>query len=212
MKHDRRRFLRLGGLAAAGVLAGCTGGGGDGGSGGDGDGGGGESGETATAATTEAATDAPATTEAATAGGEATGEGTTGGGAATGNESTGGGSGGQAAVKEWLSDTDNYGGTVEDLTGGDAPTVAVGASGNGGNFAFDPAAIRVSTGTAVEWQWTGEGGAHNVVAQEGAFTSGDPQEGGSVTYEHTFEEAGTFLYYCKPHRGLGMKGAVVVEG
>jgi hypothetical protein len=55
MTSDRRRFLRLGGLAAAGVLAGCSGG-----TGGDGT-------ETDAAATTEAATATDAATAMATA-------------------------------------------------------------------------------------------------------------------------------------------------
>ncbi|MFC7230941.1 plastocyanin/azurin family copper-binding protein [Saliphagus sp. GCM10025308] len=31
------------------------------------------------------------------------------------------------------------------------------------------------------------------------------------TFEHTFDETGTFTYYCSPHVSMGMKGAVVVE-
>jgi halocyanin-like protein len=89
-------------------------------------------------------------------------------------------------------------------------TVAVGAEGNGGNFAFDPAAIRVSSGTTVVWNWTGQGAQHNVVAEDGSFESELTEEEG-FTFEHTFSESGTYEYACTPHRSLGMKGAVVVE-
>jgi halocyanin-like protein len=96
------------------------------------------------------------------------------------------------------------------MTGSGSVEVAVSASGNGGNFAFAPPAIRVSPGTTVTWTWTGEGGAHNVVGQDSAFDSGDPQSGSNVTFEHTFDGSDTFLYQCEPHGGLGMRGAVVV--
>ena len=77
------------------------------------------------------------------------------------------GSGSSQAVGDWLAETDNYGRSVTDMTGSGSVEVAVGAEGNGGNFAFEPAAIRVSPGTTVNWTWTGNGGAHNVVADGG---------------------------------------------
>lgn len=129
----------------------------------------------------------------------------------TGTETTDGGSGSSQAVDDWLADTDNYGGSIADETGSGSVEVQVGASGNGGAFAFEPAAIRVSSGTTVTWTWTGNGGAHNVVAESGAFESGAPEAGSSVTFEYTFDESGTFRYECEPHTSLGMKGAVVVE-
>lgn len=79
----------------------------------------------------------------------------------------------------------------------------------GGAFAFAPPAIRVSSGTTVTWTWTGNGGAHNVVAEDGTVDSGAPEAGSNVTFEHTFEGTGTVRYECKPHGSLGMQGAVV---
>ena len=114
-----------------------------------------------------------------------------------------------SAVDEYLSDADNYD-EIVDETGSDTVTVAVGAEGNGGAFAFEPAAVQVDPGTTVEFEWTGEGGGHNVVHEEGAFESGQPVDTTGVEFEHTFEEEGVFLYYCTPHKSLGMKGAVVV--
>jgi halocyanin-like protein len=89
-------------------------------------------------------------------------------------------------------------------------TVTVGAQGNGGYLAFDPAAVRVSSGTTVTWEWTGQGGSHNVVAEDGSFESELVAEEGH-TFSHTFEESGAYRYYCQPHETLGMNGAVVVE-
>jgi halocyanin-like protein len=111
----------------------------------------------------------------------------------------------------WFDDVSNYDGVV-DRTGESEVTVAVGAEGNGGNLAFDPAAVRVDPGTTVVWEWTGEGGAHNVVDRDGAFDSGDAVTDAGTVFEHTFGSEGTFLYLCEPHEALGMKGAVVVEG
>ena len=59
------------------------------------------------------------------------------------------------------------------------------------------------------WEWTGEGGTHNVVAEDGPFES-ETVDGDGHTFEHTFDAVGTYRYVCTPHRSLGMKGAVVV--
>ncbi|WP_226021981.1 halocyanin domain-containing protein [Halomicrobium salinisoli] len=118
---------------------------------------------------------------------------------------------GNEDVDQWLYEVDNFDGTIADRTDADAPTVTVGAEGNGGNFAFDPPAIRVSTGATITWEWTGEGGAHDVVFEDADVGSGDVVADAGATFEHAFDEPGTYLYVCRPHEGIGMKGAVVVE-
>ena len=76
-------------------------------------------------------------------------------------------------IYKWLMETevggadDSYGGKLYDWRDRDAMTISVGASGNGGNFAYAPSAVVISTGTDVEWPWTGDGGAHNVAARPG---------------------------------------------
>lgn len=109
----------------------------------------------------------------------------------------------------WLSDVGNYDGTVVDATGEDEVTVEVGVQANGGAFGFGPAAVQVDPGTTVVWEWTGEGVPHNVVDEAGDFESELISEAG-FTYEQTFDAAGVVKYFCTPHRGLGMKGVVVV--
>lgn len=95
---------------------------------------------------------------------------------------------------------------------------------------FDPKRIQVSTGTTVTWENVGAV-AHSVTAYEneipdGAtyFASGGfdseqaandnyPDEGSIAegeSYEHTFETAGTYKYYCIPHEMSGMVGYVKV--
>jgi halocyanin-like protein len=146
--------------------------------------------------------------------------GSSGGSGGDGSESDGGGGtgpetesddggGSTANFDGWMEDVGNYDGVVDE-TGSDGVTVAVGAEGNGGAYAFDPAAVRVSSGTTVVWEWTGQGSQHNVVAEGGGFESEYAAEEG-FTFEHTFSESGTYKYVCTPHRTLGMKGAVVVE-
>jgi halocyanin-like protein len=121
----------------------------------------------------------------------------------------GGGGGGEPDLGGYLDDVGNFGGSVEDATGQDQVTVAVGAEGNGGALAFGPAAIHVDNGATVVWEWTGEGGSHNVVSEDGAFESDLAGEEG-VTFEHTFEEDDVYNYFCQPHKSAGMKGSVVV--
>lgn len=124
------------------------------------------------------------------------------------NESDDGGDS-EAGVDDWLQDANNYD-DVEDMTGEEEVTVEVGVGDEG--YAFGPAAVQVDTGTTVMWEWTGEGGAHDVTSNDDSdfdFDSGDPAE--DDEFEHTFEDAGTGLYFCTPHQTQGMKGAVVVE-
>jgi len=111
----------------------------------------------------------------------------------------------------WMSDVSNYDG-VHDQTGNSEVTVEVGVEANQGAFGFGPAAVQVDPGTTIIWEWTGNGGVHNVAAESGGdFGSELTQEAG-FTFEHTFESEGVVKYFCQPHRALGMKGVVVVGG
>jgi halocyanin-like protein len=115
---------------------------------------------------------------------------------------------GQSPFDGWFDNVSNYDGVV-DMTGNSEVTVEVGASGNDGNFAFAPAAVRVDPGTTVVWEWTGQGGSHNVVAEDGSFESEMVGEQGH-TFEQTVEAEGVTKYACSPHEAMGMKGALVV--
>jgi halocyanin-like protein len=108
-----------------------------------------------------------------------------------------------------MSDVGNYDGVV-DQTGSGEVTVTVGAEGNGGNFAFGPAAVQVDPGTTVVWEWNGEGGQHNVVTEEGGDFESELSSEAGFTFEQTLEEEGVIKYFCQPHRALGMKAVVVV--
>ncbi|WP_277556054.1 halocyanin domain-containing protein [Halobaculum limi] len=124
-----------------------------------------------------------------------------------------GGGGGSSSVSEpdfggWFSDVANYSSTV-DRRGESEVSVEVGVENGGGPYGFGPASVRVDPGTTVTWEWNGQGGSHNVVAENGSFESELVAEAGH-TFSHTFESEGVYTYYCQPHEALGMKGAVVV--
>jgi halocyanin-like protein len=111
----------------------------------------------------------------------------------------------------WFGDVSNFDGTV-DKRGQDSVEITVGAEGNNGAFAFGPAAVMVTPGTEVVWKWTGNGGGHNVKSADGGpLDSGSLVSEAGTTYSHTFESDGIYKYVCTPHKGLGMKGAVVVR-
>jgi halocyanin-like protein len=115
----------------------------------------------------------------------------------------------QPTFDGWMSDVGNYD-AVFDRTGESEVRVGVGTQGNGGNFAFGPPAIQVDPGTTVVWEWTGEGGQHNVVSESGASFESELVAEAGFTFEYTFEETGITKYFCQPHLSLGMKGVVVV--
>lgn len=110
------------------------------------------------------------------------------------------------AVSDWLTESDATKG-ITDRTGRESTTVDVGVDDG---LAFGPPAIEIDEGTTVVWRWTGKGGRHNVVDRDGAFESSYHEDEGA-TFDHEFPSAGQFLYYCEPHRELGMRGAVVVR-
>jgi len=107
----------------------------------------------------------------------------------------------------WFDDVSNYSGTV-DKRGQDDVIVLVGAGDRG--LAFAPPAVIVSPDTTIVWEWTDDGGTHNVVAQSSEFESEYSSSDG-YTFEYTFDSEGVYKYFCEPHRAAGMKGAVTVE-
>lgn len=96
---------------------------------------------------------------------------------------------------------------VVDRTGQSEVSVSVGAGERG--LAFGPAAVQVSPDTTVVWEWTGTGGRHNVVHENGAFESELFVSEGQ-TFTHSFADPGVFKYVCEPHETQGMLGVVEV--
>ncbi len=81
-------------------------------------------------------------------------------------------------------------------------------------FAFEPATLTIQVGDTVRWV-NDDGVFHTTTsrARDGG-SNGDDWTGtlGSkgVTFEHTFDEAGTFAYFCQPHASF-MEGTITVE-
>ncbi|RJX51955.1 halocyanin domain-containing protein [Halonotius pteroides] len=135
--------------------------------------------------------------------------------AAGATTATAGTAAGQSEMADFGSHLQGVDGGTEDLRGNDEVTVEVGASGNGGNLAFGPAGIWIDPGTTVIWEWTGNGGGHNVEAVEGpAGLGSETVSEAGFSYEFTFTEEHTGItnYQCVPHSSLGMLGAVAVGG
>jgi len=93
----------------------------------------------------------------------------------------------------------------------------VGATVRMRNIAFDPPSVTIKVGQAV--RWVNEESlpiAHTV-------TSGDPDEGnagqiwdsGNIapgqSFTRTFDQAGTFEYFCEIHPGIMRDAMVIVE-
>jgi plastocyanin len=77
------------------------------------------------------------------------------------------------------------------------------------NFSFDPKDVVITEGMTVEW--TDVGGRHNVQADDGSFQSDTLTADGK--FEHKFEKAGTYPYFCNFHGekgGKDMAGTVTV--
>lgn len=120
-----------------------------------------------------------------------------------------------AAVDDFLTENDatGYDGSMADATGEDELDVDVGSGEIG--FGFSPVAVEIDVGTTVTFEWTGEGGAHNIVAAEESEIDVDVEEErideAGYAVDYTFDEAGTYLYVCEPHVANGKVAAIVIS-
>jgi plastocyanin len=64
------------------------------------------------------------------------------------------------------------------------------------DFKFAPTGVTINVGDTVTWSNSGPT-AHSATANDGSFDTGILQKGASGS--HTFTQAGTFSYFCKPH-------------
>ena len=107
----------------------------------------------------------------------------------------------------------NMTGNTTSASGGNSVTISPGSSSPSNGKFFVPDTLTVSKGTTVSWT-NGDSTLHTV-------TSGSPEGGNSgtefdssylaagKTFQHLFNTAGTFDYYCTLHPY--MKGKVVVN-
>jgi len=87
--------------------------------------------------------------------------------------------------------------------------VANGAGGsvNASNYSFKPKTITITKGSKVTWHWVN--GSHTVTFVKGTYNK--TLNRANPTRSRVFRNAGTFKYYCRFHRSLGMTGKVVVN-
>merc|ERR1719251_112215 len=92
-----------------------------------------------------------------------------------------------------------------------AETKMVKMGSDSGQLVFVPDEIKICKGDTVTWT-NNKGGPHNVVFDEEAIPAGVKQEEISMddqlgeegeTFSKKFDVAGTYGYYCEPHRGAG---------
>jgi len=74
---------------------------------------------------------------------------------------------------------------------------------------FEEADITVPVGTTVTWVQTGNN-SHTTTSYDGLWDSGLLPGGSGESFSYTFEEPGTFAYFCRPHEAMGMVGSVTV--
>ena len=88
---------------------------------------------------------------------------------------------------------------------------------------YTPDTARVEVGQTVRWE-NSSAVMHTVTADpeeafkdksvalpDGASTFNSGNLAPKETFEHTFEVAGTYRYFCIPHEAAGMTGTVIVE-
>lgn len=106
-------------------------------------------------------------------------------------------------------------GAVAGATGRAAAAPVTVDVGPGGRFVFEPGTVeplRIRPGTTVRFVWRSDN--HNVVVDDepaGADWAGhETLETAGFSFEHSFETPGTYEFYCRPHRSMGMTGTIVV--
>ena len=92
-----------------------------------------------------------------------------------------------------------------------AQTVEVKLGTDAGMLAFEPNTVNISPGDSVKFI-NNKLAPHNAVFEgHEELSHADLAFAPGETWETTFTDAGTFEFYCEPHRGAGMVGKVVVE-
>ena len=91
-----------------------------------------------------------------------------------------------------------------------ATTVTVTVGNN--CLCFSPDPVMIHPGDTVHWTWSSSG--HSTTSgtscsPNGIWDSGVINQGS--TFDHTFNSAGSFPYYCSMHCSVGMTGTVIVS-
>jgi glucose/arabinose dehydrogenase len=80
------------------------------------------------------------------------------------------------------------------------------------DFSFAPRTVTVQRGDTVRWSWVK--GSHSTTSGIPGSPSGQWDSGvqsAGFRFQHTFDRAGSFPYFCTPHGASGMAGSVIVR-
>lgn len=79
-----------------------------------------------------------------------------------------------------------------------------------GSLTFSPSSLTIPVGTTVRWR--NEQAIFHTITPDGhsEWTRATVSNVGD-TFEHTFNTAGTFPYFCEPHLNQGMTGTITVQ-
>jgi plastocyanin len=120
----------------------------------------------------------------------------------------------QLATKHWrvtaLAILVGCGGEAASGPGGNPPPPPPANTVEVLNNYFNPVSLTVPVGTTVTWDWPTISRRHNVLPEGGGSVPNSPDiVDGPYVYSYTFDQAGTFDYYCLEHGG--MRGTIVVQ-
>lgn len=76
------------------------------------------------------------------------------------------------------------------------------------DYGFHPAELEVTVGTTVRWVSAERRTSHDVYFPDEDM--GSPRLFPDESWERTFEEPGTYEYYCQPHENRDMRGVIHV--
>jgi plastocyanin len=78
------------------------------------------------------------------------------------------------------------------------------------NLTFSPAELTIEAGTTVRWRSTSSM-LHTVTPEGHTAWSSASLGGVGETFTFTFDEPGSYAYFCEPHLAAGMTGTVIVQ-
>ncbi|MCH2566194.1 MAG: plastocyanin [Prochlorococcus sp. ALOHA_A2.0_51] len=92
-----------------------------------------------------------------------------------------------------------------------AATTEVKLGTDSGMLAFEPSSITIQEGDTIKFV-NNNLAPHNAVFEgHDELSHSDLAFAPGESFEETFTTAGTYDFYCEPHRGAGMVGKVTVE-
>jgi len=75
---------------------------------------------------------------------------------------------------------------------------------------FSNADVTISVGERIRWQ-NADNALHTVTPDGHSEWASVQLDATGESFEHTFNTAGTYNYYCNPHRAAGMTGVIRVQ-